>query len=99
MNTATYIDVQATDRRVSDQVLELPLKQRKCVISSDKPNMRTSYRQSACTLECMRDEIHRICGCHPFHLPRPLVFIIDQYRDCEASDSICFVDNYGELFL
>lgn len=89
----------ATDRSASDQVLELPLKQRKCVIPSDKPNLRTNYRQSACTLECMRDEIHRICRCHPYQLPRPLVNIIDQFRDCEVSDVLCFVDNFCEYFL
>lgn len=60
--------------------------------------MRTSYRQSACTLECMRDEIHKICGCHPYHLPRSLSYNYDQFRDCEVSDSLCFVDNFGESY-
>lgn len=96
MNTVTHIDVLATDHRASDQVLALPIRQRKCVIPSDKPNLSRSYRQSACTLECMRDEIHRICGCHPYHLPRALVYVIDQFRECEVFDVTCFVDNYCE---
>lgn len=96
MNTATYIDVYATDIRASDQVLELPVKQRNCIKPSDKPDLRTSYRQPACTLECMRDEIHRRCGCHPYHLPRAVVYVMDQIRDCEVFDITCFVDNFCE---
>lgn len=89
----TFIDVQPIHSSCSDQVLSLPFKQRKCIIPSDLKAQ--TYRQPECMLGCLRDEIHRRCHCHPFHLSRAGNHS-DQLRDCKAKDVYCFVQNYCE---
>ncbi|XP_052873492.1 sodium channel protein Nach-like [Anopheles cruzii] len=87
----TFVNVLPTDSRCSEQVLALPQSQRKCIIGSDFHPPIAYYRQPACTLDCVRKEVHRKCGCHPFHLPRPRATKI---RNCTVYDSICFIENY-----
>ena len=86
-----WVDVQPIHSSCSDQVLGLPFQQRKCIIPSDL-NVDT-YRQPACMLGCLRNEIHRRCHCHPFHLPKDNNDTT-VYRDCKAKDILCFVENY-----
>jgi acid-sensing ion channel, other len=94
LSAETFIDVQPIHSSCSDQVLGLPFPQRKCIIPSD---LRVkNYRQPECMLGCLRNEIHKRCGCHPFHLPKSdneTRYI----RDCRAKDVNCFVINYCEL--
>lgn len=85
------MDVQPIHSSCSDQVLALPFAQRKCIIPSDKGKL--NYRQPECMLECLRDEIHRRCQCHPFHLPRGSNQT-NNLRNCRAVDIMCMVDNY-----
>lgn len=92
----TFIDIQPIHSSCSDQVLGLPFKQRKCIIPSDL-NVQ-SYRQPACMLGCLRDEIHKRCRCHPFHLPS-VDNQTSKLRDCKAKDVFCFVENYCEHIL
>lgn len=91
-----WVDVEPTHSSCSAQVLGLPFKQRKCIIPSDL-NVE-SYRQPACILGCVRNEIHRRCHCHPFHLPRDSNDTT-VYRECKAKDIFCFVENYCEELL
>lgn len=95
LSSETFVDVQPIHSSCSDQVLGLPFSQRKCIIP---PDIQAShYRQPACMLSCLRTEIHKRCGCHPFHLPKSdneTRFI----RDCKAKDVYCFVLNYCENF-
>uniref|UniRef100_A0A182IT54 Amiloride-sensitive sodium channel n=1 Tax=Anopheles atroparvus TaxID=41427 RepID=A0A182IT54_ANOAO len=91
----TFVNVLPTDSRCSEQVLTLPQSQRDCVVGNDFNPPVENYRQPACTLECLRNEVHRKCGCHPFHLPRQADVARGQgIRNCTVFDSICFVDNY-----
>uniref|UniRef100_A0A1S4H4X8 Uncharacterized protein n=4 Tax=gambiae species complex TaxID=44542 RepID=A0A1S4H4X8_ANOGA len=91
----TFVNVLPTDSRCSEQVLALPQSQRDCIVGSDFTPPIERYRQPACTLECLRNEVHRKCGCHPFHLPRPMVGPNGQgIRNCTVYDSMCFVENY-----
>ena len=87
----TFINVQPTYSSCSDQVLHLKFPQRKCIIPSDL-NVKT-YRQPACMLNCLRDEIYKRCYCHPFHLPRDSNET-RTIRNCKAKDIFCFVENY-----
>ncbi|CRL01764.1 CLUMA_CG014980, isoform A [Clunio marinus] len=91
INKETFIDVQPIESSCSNQVLNLDFEQRKCIIPSDL-NVK-SYRQPECMLGCLRDEIHKRCHCHPFHLPKSDNTTTD-YRDCKAKDIMCFVENY-----
>lgn len=90
LSQETFIDVQPTHTSCSDQVLGLPFSQRSCIIPADR-NVEV-YRQPACVLECLRDEIHRRCQCHPFHLPTNN--ITKPIRNCRTVDALCFVENY-----
>lgn len=94
LNRETFIDIQPIYSSCSEQVLGLPFEQRKCIIPSDKG--KENYRQPECMLECLREEIHRRCKCHPFHLPRA-PNQTHALKDCRAVDVMCFVDNYCRL--
>ncbi|XP_035787391.1 sodium channel protein Nach-like [Anopheles albimanus] len=91
----TFVNVLPTDSRCSEQVLALPQNQRSCLVGGDFQPPIANYRQPACMLECLRNEVHRKCGCHPFHLPRQREAGKDrEIRNCTVYDSICFVQNY-----
>ncbi|XP_049294922.1 sodium channel protein Nach-like [Anopheles funestus] len=91
----TFVNVLPTDSRCSEQVLALPQNQRDCIVGSDFNPPIANYRQPACTLQCLRNEVHRKCGCHPFHLPQPTDRGPGQrVRNCTVYDSMCFVENY-----
>ncbi|XP_041786050.1 sodium channel protein Nach-like, partial [Anopheles merus] len=90
----TFVNVLPTDSRCSEQVLALPQSQRDCIVGSDFSPPIERYRQPACTLECLRNEVHRKCGCHPFHLPRPMVGRNGQALETALSRFNVFVENY-----
>ncbi|CAG5075489.1 Similar to ppk11: Pickpocket protein 11 (Drosophila melanogaster) [Cotesia congregata] len=55
----------------SNQVTELSLTQRKCMLSDEgKLKMWPVYTKAMCSLECRYNNILRICGCYP-HFARP----------------------------
>ncbi|CAO1376532.1 unnamed protein product [Diamesa tonsa] len=93
LSQETFVDVEPTYTSCSAQVLSLPFSQRNCIIPADR-NVEI-YRQPACMLECLRDEIHRRCQCHPFHLPTNN--ITKPIRKCRTVDALCFVENYFEF--
>lgn len=93
LSQETFVDIKPIHSSCSEQVLALPFEQRKCIIPSDLK--RTSYRQPACMLDCLRAEIHKRCYCHPFNLPKN-ENDTQSYRDCKAKDVMCFVENYCE---
>ncbi|EAT45221.1 AAEL003470-PA [Aedes aegypti] len=99
LGTETFISVSPTDSRCSSQVLVLPQSQRSCIIGNDFPVPIENYRQPACTLECLRNEVHRKCGCHPYHLPRQsqIPENIKPIRGCTVFDSLCLIDNFYML--
>lgn len=90
----TFIDISPIHSSCSNQVLVLPFSQRKCIIPSDKG--KSNYRQPECMLECLREEIHKRCYCHPFHLPRA-IDEKNKFKDCKAVDIMCFVNSYCKL--
>ncbi|XP_070494636.1 sodium channel protein Nach-like [Chironomus tepperi] len=90
----TFVDIQPIHSSCSSQVLVLPFAQRKCIIPADKGKL--NYRQPECMLECLRDEIHQRCQCHPFHLPRASNQT-NTLRNCRAVDILCMVDNYFQF--
>lgn len=93
----TFVAVNPTDLRCSDQVLLLPESQRNCINPADHGS-DIPYRQSTCFLSCMRDAIHKTCECHPFHLPEKIVYGRTKHiRECSAIDGYCLEDNYGGL--
>lgn len=96
MGMETFVDVYTTDSSCSQQVLNLPFSQRKCILTSDLPGFverGDKYRQPACMLRCYRAMVHNVCRCHPYQLPiDPFVRI----RGCGIMDVPCFVDNYCE---
>ncbi|XP_065085740.1 sodium channel protein Nach [Ochlerotatus camptorhynchus] len=96
LGTETFISVSPTDSRCSSQVLVLPQSQRSCITGRDFPVPIENYRQPACTLECLRDDVHRKCGCHPYHLPRQsqIPGNTRPIRDCTVYDSLCMIDNF-----
>jgi len=96
LNRETFIDIQPIYSSCSNQVLGLPFSQRKCIIPSDIN--KEVYRQPACMLECLRDEIHRRCYCHPFHLPGG-DNQTSSLRSCIAKDVSCMVLNYCEFLM
>lgn len=95
LSKESFIDIQPTHSSCSAQVLSLPFAQRKCIIPSDLN--ANSYRQPACMLGCLRDEIHKRCFCHPFHLPKS-GNDSNNFLDCKAKDVMCFVENYCKSF-
>lgn len=96
LSKETFIDIQPIHSSCSEQVLGLPFAQRKCIIPKDLNLL--SYRQPACMLGCLRDEIHKRCHCHPFNLPVSSNDTKD-YRDCKAKDVMCFTENYCEFLV
>ncbi|XP_039438732.1 sodium channel protein Nach-like [Culex pipiens pallens] len=97
LGTETFVSVTPTDSRCSEQVLGLPPSQRSCVTGKDFSPPIENYRQPACTLECVRNEVHRKCGCHPYHLPRQSqqpTKAGKPMRDCTVTDSMCLIENY-----
>lgn len=88
----THVTVSPIHSSCSDQVLALPFSQRKCIIPSDR-NLKI-YRQPACMLECLQDEVQKRCHCHPFHLPKKNFENNTVMRDCIMRDAICFAYNY-----
>lgn len=88
----TFIDIQPLHSSCTDQVLSLPFEQRKCILPKDLN--KHSYRQPACLLECLKDKIHNLCHCHPFHLPKS--DNETNYRFCKAKEISCFVTNLCE---
>lgn len=92
----TFVDIHPTYSSCSDQVLALPFSQRKCIVPSDIG--ASIYRQPACMLVCLREEIHKECNCHPFHLPKA-DNETDPQPDCKAKDVTCFVENYCKHFI
>ncbi|XP_053686211.1 sodium channel protein Nach-like [Sabethes cyaneus] len=96
LGSETFISVSPTDSRCSEQVMLLPQTQRSCIIGKDFPTPIENYRQPTCMLECLRDEIHRKCGCHPYHLPSQsqIPGRTKQIRKCAVEDSMCLIDNY-----
>lgn len=99
LGTETFISVSPTDSRCSSQVLVLPQSQRSCITGSDFPDPIENYRQPACTLECLRNDVHRKCGCHPYHLPRQsqIPGNTKPIRDCSVYDTLCLIDNFCEI--
>ncbi|XP_055594577.1 sodium channel protein Nach-like [Uranotaenia lowii] len=96
LGTETFVSVTPTDSRCSAQVLGLPQEQRPCITGKDFPKPIKNYRQPACTLECLRNHVHRKCGCHPFHLPIQSQIPDSEkpIRSCTITDTLCLIDNY-----
>ncbi|XP_058827422.1 sodium channel protein Nach-like [Topomyia yanbarensis] len=96
LGTETFVSVTPTDSRCSAQVMLLPQSQRCCITGEDFPVPIENYRQPACTLECLRNEVHRKCGCHPYHLPsKPHIPGKKKLiRKCSVADSFCLIENY-----
>ena len=94
LSKETFVDIQPIHSSCSEQVLGLPFAQRKCIIPSDLKVK--SYRQPACMLGCLRDEIHKRCHCHPFNLPVNSNET-KHYPECKAKDVMCFTENYCEF--
>lgn len=68
----------------SNQVTELSLTQRKCMLSDEgKLKMWPVYTKAMCSLECRYNNILRICGCYP-HFARPTSKCYDlrPFNDC-----------------
>lgn len=97
MGKQTFLDVYTTDNSCSNQVLQLPFSQRKCILATDEissTGIKSEYRQPACIVNCFRDIIHNICGCHPFVIP---LMSFDNIRECGVLDIACFVKNYRKF--
>ncbi|XP_055527647.1 sodium channel protein Nach [Wyeomyia smithii] len=96
LGSEAFISVSPTDSRCSEQVMLLPQAQRSCIIEKDFSTPIGNYRQPTCMLECLRDEVHRKCGCHPYHLPSrsQIPGGAKQIRKCSVEDSMCLIDNY-----
>lgn len=94
MGKETFVDVYPTDSSCSQQVLNLPFSQRKCILTSDLAVLVDSgdeYRQPACMLKCYRAMVYNVCRCHPYQLP---IDPSGSMRDCGIMDVPCFVENY-----
>lgn len=91
----TFVSVSPTDLRCSDQVLALPEYQRNCINPKDY-DTQEPYRQSICQLSCLRDAVHKTCGCHPFNLPEKTLYGRQKpMRECNLVDGMCVSKNYG----
>lgn len=92
LNHESFVEVYGTVLTCTDEVLNLPVKQRDCLLPSDLG--RSFYRQPSCSLACVRNKIYELCGCHPYQMPSP---IFDpnkrRLRDCVTTDAACFMQN------
>ncbi|XP_074107765.1 uncharacterized protein LOC141533015 [Cotesia typhae] len=77
----------------SNQVTELSLTQRKCMLSDEgKLKMWPVYTKAMCSLECRYNNILRICGCYP-HFARPTNGI----PICDSNQLQCISKNLDKV--
>lgn len=111
IGAVTSVAVYPTLTHSSPEVQALPMRSRRCVLDGEVDGgrggaqMTAVYRQPACAVGCTRRFIYHRCGCHPFHMPRPvgekaangsegLGGNLERVRDCTAIDAACFARNF-----
>lgn len=95
----TFVDVTPTYSSADDKVLALPFAQRNCINSQEEQYLY--YRQPACILDCLKEEVYKRCQCHPYYLPKASIFkdLEKYHRDCRINDTMCFVENYCKIWV
>lgn len=89
----TSVSVYPTVTLCTDEVLALSEEGRNCISASDVG--LNFYRQSDCSLACLRSTVYDNCGCHPYYLPRSKNDD-GRYQDCRVIDAECFDKNFCE---
>lgn len=93
--TESFVEVYGTVLTCTNEVLQLPVPQRGCLMPSDVN--RHFYRQPSCSLACTLKKMYEKCGCHPYQMPYPTnESHVTRRRDCITTDAVCFVKNMSK---